>query len=113
MLPVLLPEPPSGPIHTSPYDKYAQETRDLPESYRDTNMYLRNTLEAFVVTQDAAEKWNSERKKDNLRVAAEVREASEKEAALVRSTGGGSLNSALAGIAARRAAEIAEGRARK
>lgn len=41
--------PPTGPIATNPYDKFGYTNYDLPEAYRGRNMYLRDTIDGFIM----------------------------------------------------------------
>jgi len=41
--------PPTGPIATNPYDKFGYTNFDLPEAYKGRNMYLRDTIDGFIM----------------------------------------------------------------
>lgn len=41
--------PASGEIKTNAYDKYAYETYDLPEAYKGRNLFLRDTIDGFIL----------------------------------------------------------------
>ena len=41
--------PPSHQMVTHAYDKYAYETYDLPEAYRGKNLFLRDTIDGFIL----------------------------------------------------------------
>ena len=41
--------PSSSQIQTNAYDKYAYETYDLPEAYKGRNLYLRDTIDGFIL----------------------------------------------------------------
>ena len=36
-------------MKTHAYDKYAYETYDLPEAYRGKNLFLRDTIDGFIM----------------------------------------------------------------
>lgn len=40
--------PPSGPMATDAYDKYAHQNYDLPEAYKGKNLYLRDTINGLI-----------------------------------------------------------------
>lgn len=48
--------PPSGPIVTNAYDKYAEQTYDLPEAYRGKNLFLRDTVDGLI-TDGSKPQW--------------------------------------------------------
>ena len=41
--------PSSSEIKTNAYDKYAYETYDLPEAYKGRNLFLRDTIDGFIM----------------------------------------------------------------
>ena len=41
--------PSSTEIKTNAYDKYAYETYDLPEAYKGRNLFLRDTIDGFIL----------------------------------------------------------------
>ena len=41
--------PASSAIKTNAYDKYAYETYDLPEAYKGKNLFLRDTIDGFIL----------------------------------------------------------------
>lgn len=41
--------PPTGPIQTNPYDKFGYTNFDLPEAYKGRNMFLRDTIDGFIL----------------------------------------------------------------
>ena len=41
--------PASSEIKTNAYDKYAYETYDLPEAYKGRNLFLRDTIDGFIL----------------------------------------------------------------
>lgn len=41
--------PPSGPIHTNPYDKFGYTNFDLPDAYKGKNLFLRDTIDGFIL----------------------------------------------------------------
>ena len=41
--------PASHEMKTHAYDKYAYETYDLPEAYRGKNLFLRDTIDGFIM----------------------------------------------------------------
>jgi len=41
--------PPSHQLQTHAYDKYSYETYDLPEAYRGKNLFLRDTIDGFIM----------------------------------------------------------------
>lgn len=41
--------PPSHELVTHAYDKYAYETYDLPEAYKGKNLFLRDTIDGFIM----------------------------------------------------------------
>lgn len=44
--------PPIGEVKTNPYDKYQYETFTLPDAYRGKNIFLRDTIEGFIETNN-------------------------------------------------------------
>ena len=44
--------PPHGPIHTNPYDKFAYTNFDLPDAYRGRNLFLRDTIDGFIMEEN-------------------------------------------------------------
>ena len=47
--------PPAKEIKVNAYDKYANETYDLPEAYKGKNLWLRDTIDGFIV--DDSDQW--------------------------------------------------------
>jgi len=41
--------PASSEIKTNAYDKYAYETYDLPEAYKGRNLFIRDTIDGFIL----------------------------------------------------------------
>jgi hypothetical protein len=44
--------PPNGPITTRAYDKYAEQTYDLPEAYVGKNLFLRDTIDGLITESE-------------------------------------------------------------
>ena len=44
--------PASSEIKTNAYDKYAYETYDLPEAYKGRNLFLRDTIDGFILEKN-------------------------------------------------------------
>jgi hypothetical protein len=48
--------PPAGSLATTAYDKYAEQTFDLPEAYRGKNLFLRDTVDGLI-TDGSKPQW--------------------------------------------------------